>query len=305
MLRGYLFILLAAALWGVIGPISRLAFQEGVAPLEVAFWRATLTWLFFAVHALLTGRVRMAPRDLPMAALFGLTGVTCFYGFYQIAVNGGGAALAAVLLYTAPAWVAVMSRIVFKERMTPIKLTALVLTLLGVAGVSAGGDAGAAAAAGPAAVGAGLASGFCYALYYIFGKHFSGRYTSPNLFLYLLPIGALGLLPWVEFSHKTPTAWLALFLLALLSTYGAYYCYYIGIQHLEATRAAITATMEPVVAAVVAFFWWGEFFTPLGYLGGALILASVLLMVLDGARGGTAEKMPSRAPVGAGGESEG
>lgn len=295
MLRGYLFILIAAALWGVIGPISRLAFQEGVAPLEVAFWRATLTWLFFAVHALLTRRVRMAPRDLPMAAVFGLTGVTCFYGSYQLAVRGGGAALAAVLLYTAPAWVAIMSRIVFKERMTAVKLIALALTLLGVAGVSAGGDAGAAVAAGPAALGAGLAAGFCYALYYIFGKHFSGRYTSPNLFLYLLPIGALGLLPWVEFSHKTPTAWLALFLLALLSTYGAYYCYYIGILHLEATRAAITATMEPVIAAIVAFFWWGEFFTPLGYLGSALILASVLLMVWDGSRSGS----PAADPPGA------
>ncbi len=284
MLRGHLFILIAASLWGVIGPISRLAFREGLAPLEVAFWRATLTWGFFAVHAMLTRRVRMARRDLPMAALFGLTGVTCFYGSYQLAVQGGGAALAAVLLYTAPAWVAVMSRLIFKERMTPVKLAALALTLLGVAGVSAGGDAGAAVATDPAAIGAGLAAGFCYALYYIFGKHFSGRYTSSNLFLHILPIGALGLLPWVEFSHKTPTAWLALLLLALFSTYGAYYCYYLGILHLEATRAAVTATLEPVVAAVVAFFWWGEFFAPMGYLGGGLILFSVLLMVWDGMR---------------------
>ncbi|MFP4389130.1 MAG: DMT family transporter, partial [Desulfococcaceae bacterium] len=293
MLRGYLFILIAASLWGVIGPLSRLAFQEGLAPLEVAFWRAALTWGVFAAHALLTRRVKMAPRDLPMAALFGLTGVTCFYGFYQLAVQGGGAALAAVLLYTAPAWVAIMSRLIFKERLTAVKLAALALTLLGVAGVSAGGDAGATVHTGPAAIGAGLAAGFCYALYYIFGKHFSGRYTSPNLFLYLLPIGALGLLPWVEFSRKTPTAWLALFLLALFSTYGAYYCYYLGILHLEATRAAIAATLEPVVAAVVAFFWWGEFFSPLGYVGGVLILCGVLLMVWDGMRIETAEKAGS------------
>lgn len=289
MLRGYLFILIAASLWGIIGPLSRLAFQEGVAPLEVAFWRATLTWGFFAAHALLTRRVKMAPRDLPMAALFGFTGVTCFYGFYQLAVRGGGAALAAVLLYTAPAWVAVMSRLIFKERLTTVKLAALALTLLGVAGVSAGGGAGASVHTGPAAIGAGLAAGFCYALYYIFGKHFSGRYTSPNLFLYLLPIGALGLLPWVEFSHKTPTAWLALSLLALFSTYGAYYCYYLGILHLEATRAAVTATMEPVVAGIVAFFWWGEFFTPAGYAGAVVILGGVLLMIRDGMRTGASE----------------
>ncbi len=282
-LKGYLFILAAAVLWGIIGPLSRLAFAEGVQPMEVAFWRAVLTWLFFAVHAGAIGEIKFARRDVPMALLFGLTGVTCFYGFYQMAVRTGGAALAAVLLYTAPAWVAVMSRLFFREAMTPVKLTALVMTLAGVAGVSLGG-AGLGMRFTPPAILFGLLSGFCYALYYIFGKHFSDRYSSPNLFLYILPIGATGLLPWVSFVHKTPTAWLALGLLAFLSTYGAYYFYYLGLKYLEPTRAAITATLEPVVAGIVAYFWWDEFFSVTGYVGSILILLSVLLMVWDGAR---------------------
>ena len=130
----------------------------------------------------------------------------------------------------------------------------------------------------------GLHSGFCYALYYIFGKHFSGRYSSPNLFIYALPIGALGLMPWVTFGPKTATAWLALVILALISTYLAYYFYYAGLQYLEPTRAAITATLEPVIAAVVAYFWWQEYFSPLGYAGGALIIGAVVLIIWDGRR---------------------
>ncbi|MCP3953398.1 MAG: DMT family transporter, partial [Desulfobacterales bacterium] len=231
-LKGYLFITVAAILWGMIGPFARLAFSEGVLPMEVAFWRAVLAWIFFGSHAVVLREVRMQARDWPALLVFALTGVALFYGSYQLAVKSGGAALASVLLYTAPAWVVVLARIFFKEALTPVKLVALALTLTGVAGVSlgAGGDSsGLGSSLGPGALFAGLTAGFCYSLYYIFGKYFSNRYSSPNLFFYMLPIGAICLFPMVEFSHKTPTAWIALVSMAFFCTYGAYYCYYIGL----------------------------------------------------------------------------
>lgn len=285
MLRGYLYIIFAAALWGLIGPLGRLAFSQGVTPMEVAFWRAVLAWGFFGTHAALTRQMHIEKKDVGWILLFAFTGVTLFYGSYQLAVNRGGAALAAVLLYTAPAWVALMSGMIFKEPMTRVKLTALLLTLAGVAGVSAGtGDLGPEIKVSFGGILFGLIAGFCYALYYIFGKFLSGRYTSPNLFFYILPIGALGLFPWVDFVHKSPTAWMALILLAFLCTYSSYFCYYLGLKFLEPTRAAITATLEPVMAAIIAYFWWGEYFTFIGYVGSGLILSSVLLMVWDGTR---------------------
>ncbi len=286
-IKGYLCIVLAAVMWGMIGPFARIAFQEGVAPMEVAFWRAALAWVFFAAHAVFHGQVRFRGEDLPALGAFGLTAVALFYGLYQLAISRGGVALASVLLYTSPAWVAVISRIVFKEAMTPAKMTALCLTSLGVAGVSLGtGEAGLGAGV-KVSVGAvliGLAAGFCFALFYVFGKHFSGRYTSPNLFLYAMPLGVLGLYPFVEFTPKSPTAWAAMAMLGFICTYCAYYFYYLGQRYLEATRAAITATLEPVVAAIVAFVVWGEYFTFLGYAGSFLILGSVVLIIRDGAR---------------------
>lgn len=267
----------AAALWGILGPFSRLAFSEGIHPMEVAFWRATLAWGFFGIHAAATRSLRLDLRDFPMVALFAITGVTAFYGTYQLAIRGGGAALASVLLYTAPAWVALLARLIFKETFTRPKIIALVLTFIGVVCVAGSGRI---QITWPALL-FGLTAGFCYSLYYIFGKHFSTRYSSPNLFLYLLPIGALTLLPWVDFSPKSATAWGALLCISALCTYGAYSLYYIGLRYLEASRAAITATLEPVVAAVVAFFWWGEAFDVTGYAGSALILGAVVLMVMD------------------------
>jgi drug/metabolite transporter, DME family len=284
-IKGYLYIATAAALWGMIGPFARFAFSQGVSPMEVAFWRAALAWLFFGTHAVVIAEVRLKFRDFPALLFFALTGVTIFYGSYQVAVKNGGAALASVLLYTAPAWVVIMARIFFKEALTPVKLVCLTLTLAGVTCVSmgAGGNGnGFASSVNTAALMSGITAGFCYSLYYIFGKHFSDRYSSPNLFFYMLPIGALTLLPWVEFVYKSPAAWAALAAIAFFSTYGAYYCYYIGLKHLEASRASITATLEPVVAAAVAYLWWGEVFALIGYIGALLILSAVLLMVWDG-----------------------
>ena len=198
MIAGYALVALAALMWGCIGPLSKYAFMAGMPPLEVAFWRIAMAWVLYAAHAAHLKRVRMAPADLPWMIAFGVAGIAGLFGSYVLAVEAGGAALASVLLYTAPAWVALMAWKLLKESMTTVKLTAVAVTILGVAGVSLGHGLG-----GPlnlAAIGFGLLSGFTYALYYIFGKIFLTRYPTPTLFLYALPVGALTLLPFFSFA---------------------------------------------------------------------------------------------------------
>ncbi|HXF68441.1 MAG TPA: EamA family transporter [Thermoflexus sp.] len=273
---GYLYMLTAAFLWGLIGPVSRLAFAHGLTPLEVAFWRATFGSLLFGLHAFLLRKLRVAWRDLPILLGFGLVGVALFYASFQFAVQAGGGAMAAVLLYTAPAWVALLSWIFLREPMGPHKLVALLLTLLGVAGVSLqGGEA----RIHPIGIFWGLLSGFTYALYYLFGKVYLRRYETPTLFAYAMPVGALSLLPLISFHRPGPLAWGAVAFLTLCSTYLAYSIYYAGLRRLEATRAAVVATLEPVVATVVSYLMWGERFGPLGYLGAGLVILGVLWIV--------------------------
>ncbi|WP_234555157.1 DMT family transporter [Thermus caliditerrae] len=274
---GYLYLLLAAFLWGLIGPVSRVAFQEGVPPLLVAFFRALIAWAFFGLHALLLRQVRVEGKDLPALFLFGLVGVSLFYGSYQLAVGYGGAALASVLLYTAPAWVALLAFLVLKEPLDRQGLFAVALTLLGVALMGLGG--GSEVRAGPLALLFGLLSGLTYALYYIFGKLYLPRYATPTLFLYALPVGALGLLPFMDFVPLRPGAFLALLFLGSFSTYGAYLAYYAGLRRLPATQASVIATLEPVVANLFAFLLFREVLSPLGYVGAFLVLLAVLLSV--------------------------
>ncbi len=282
-IRGYLYVLCAAALWALIGPLSKQAIAYGVAPLEAAFWRSALGWSLFAAHALATRSLKLQRADAPAVLAFGMFGVGTLFGAYILSIHFVGAALASVLLYTAPAWVAVLAWLMLGETMTGSKVLALCLTLAGVSLVSLGpsilSGQGLGAVNLPGIL-LGLLSGLSYATYYIFGKRYLGRYATPTLFLYALPVGCLCLLPFVPFSHKSWQAWLTLAALGLCTTYGAYSAYYAGLRLLEATRTAIVASLEPVLAAALAYVWWDERFDLSGYLGSALILAAVLCTIL-------------------------
>lgn len=252
--------------------------RAGVTPLEIAFWRAALAAVLFAVHALAIGRLRVAPRALPGLAAFGLAGVSVFYGAYLLAVQRGGAALASVLLYTAPAWVAIIARVVFGDRITARRAGAIALTLAGVALVAAGsGGGGAGVRASASGIAWGLVAGWAYALYYLAGRRLFERHAPATVFAVVLPIGALGLLPFVDFAPKTATAWAAIAFVAAVPTYGAYLLYAAGLRRVDPTRAATLATVEPVVAALAAWAAFGEVLPPLGYLGAAVVLAGVVL----------------------------
>ena len=248
-------------------------------PLELSFWRASLAGALFGAHALWRGKVRVARDDYPALGSFAVIGVSVFYLSYLFAVRTGGAALAALLLYTAPAWVAVASAIWLHEPVTRWKMAALALTLVGVACVAlGGGNAGAGVRIGPAAIGWGLLSGLAYASYYLFGKKYFARYEAPTLFMYVLPLGALVLLPGVHFSPKNGATWGWILFVGVVPTYLALQLYEAGLKRVEATRAVTIATLEPVIAAALAYVVWGESWGPLGIAGAVLVLAGVLTM---------------------------
>jgi DME family drug/metabolite transporter len=281
MFTGYIFIISAAVFWGLIGIFSSLAFSQGVGPMEVAFWRALLTWLCFGTHAVIRKETSIDKKDFPLFVIFALFGISLFYISYQFAVKTAGAAFASVLLYTAPAWVVVCSYFVYKEKLTLIKSIAVGLVIVGVFLISkTGGNTQSTTSIGMLAILSGLISGFCYSLYYTIGKYFSTKYSSSNLFLWVLPIGALGILPFVNFVDKTPLAWVALISVSFVSTFLANFCYYQGLKYLEAGKASIVATLEPVVAALTAYVFLGEYFTFTGYIGAILILFAVILTIL-------------------------
>ncbi len=124
----------------------------------------------------------------------------------------------------------------------------------------------------------GLCSGLSYASCYIFGKWILDRYSPITVYAFVLPLGAVGLLPLVDFSPKPTKAWLLLIALAIVSTYLPYLLW---LKRVEASRAVLVATVEPVVAAILALTFFGERLGPMGLAGGGLILVAAVVSTWD------------------------
>jgi drug/metabolite transporter, DME family len=279
-LAGLAMVATAAVLWGLLGPVARVALREGVEPLELGFWRAALAGVLCVVLSVVRGAPRLHMRDTASVLGFGVICVALFYAAYFFAVELTGAALAAILLYTAPAWVAVGSFLWLGERLNRISILAVALTLAGVAAVSL--DSGNIAGVSVVGIAWGLIAGLSYALYYLAGRRFFVTYGTLNVLAYALPMGALTLLPFTSFSSKSGAAWLAIAFIAIVPTFAAYLIYGAGLVRVSATRAATIAAIEPLIAAIAAFALWDERFGVAGYLGGSLVLAGVFLMARAG-----------------------
>ncbi|HUH13827.1 MAG TPA: EamA family transporter [Longimicrobiales bacterium] len=296
-LRGALMVLLAACLWATIGIFGREAYQHGAQPLEAASARAALAFVGLGLlNAWRPRRLAVPLSELPFFALFGTVSIAAFYYLYFAALERVPVGVAAALLYTAPVFAVLLARALFGEALTAWKLGALAAAVAGVVLVSGAlGSApspdGARAAAGgtrTAGILLGLGSGLTYALFTLFGRRSGTRHDAVRTVFWAMGFGALvlGLLvpPWrVLVDHPGAIPWILA--LSLVSTLGANLLYMGALRHVEAGVAAVLATIEPVVAGLLAWLWLGE-----GLAGGQI--AGLVLVV---AAAGALMSRPARA----------
>ncbi len=285
---GYFFIFAAASSWGFLGILGRVAMDAGVAPIDVAFWRALIGGGFLFMHAACIKQAKIHNRnDFISFCLFGIFSIATFFTVYQYAIKEGGAALASVLLYTAPAWVAVFSRIFFGLRFTTITAIAIAMSLIGCIFISfsqANISSELIQGQGVSILGIvfGLLSGFLYATHYAVTKKLLITYSPFTIYGYASLVAALCIFPFTNLSFNYSLAvWASIIGLGFLSTYIGYWTYCEAIKRLHPTKAAVLATIEPVVATGAAWYFWGENFTTLGWIGAILIVSTVIVFLFD------------------------
>ena len=300
-LAGTLAVLLAACLFATSGTIIKHLIQGyGLPPLTVAAARIALAalMLFVALGALNRKQLRIQVRDIPFFLLFGLICVTLFQACWVYAVSLIDVGVATVLNYTAPAWAALFAWPLLGERIDRRKGLALLLTAAGVALIVRIFDADF-LSLNVTGLLWGLGSGVTYGLYGIFSRRALGRYSFWTIITYTFAAGALFLLATqlvlslaltpVEGSAEAsvggmgtafvqPSAVLWLVILALFPTVVGYALYTFGLRFLEATVAAILATVEPVMAALWATAFLGEWLTWPQIIGGGLVIAGVIAL---------------------------
>ena len=285
-MRNLCFVLSAGALWGIISIFVSQLQAAGLTSMEVVAVRAVSAAFFLFLWILARGvrRLKLSARDLLWFLGMGIGSIVCFnYCYFEAIELVGGAAVPALLLYTAPAFVMLLSALLFHERLTRQKVLALVVIFFGLALVT--GAFGGGQAVTPLAVLFGLGSGFGYALYSIFGKFVAGRYAPDIITFYTFLIAAIAAVPLSGISAHASLllSWEPLLLsagLGLLCTVLPFLFYTIGLSGMEAGSASLAATIEPVVAALVGIVYFGEHFTISEGIGIFLVLAAIVGMQL-------------------------
>jgi drug/metabolite transporter (DMT)-like permease len=274
----------AAVLWGSLGIFAKRLYDLGLTPRELASVRASVAFLGLALWALARpSGFRVRPRDLPFFALYGLVSIAGFQYLYFATLERTTVSIAVALLYTAPGFVVILSRLFGGEPIGGAKLTALGLVLSGVflvtgaLGMLVTGDA----VVSPAALILGLASGLTYGLYTLFGKRALARYAPVATVFYAFLFGALVMAalepPWRPFTAR-PEATPLLLALGLFPTLAAYLLYIGGLRHLASGTASMLACLEPVVAALLGLAILGEGIGGDQIAGIALIVGAALLL---------------------------
>lgn len=295
-------VLMAAALWGTLGLFARALGGAGISPLEMTSARAAGAAILLALWiARRPTKLRIRPRDLPFFLAFGVLGLALFHFLYFAALQHTSIAVAVALLYTAPAFVLIGSRLWFGEPIDAARLAALGLVLAGiflVTGALRLVASGQASITG-IALALGLGSGLSYGLYTIFGKRALERYDTDQTVFYSFIFGALVLAlvapPWVPLREH-PEATLTLILLGVVPTVAPYLLYTAGLRHLPPSTASMLASIEPVVATLLGFTLLGESLGIDQGAGIALIIAAALVLAArSGAKSGARERLPSDA----------
>lgn len=298
-LRGYFFIGSAAFLWGVSAALGRAVFTGklslGVAalkpidPLILSQTRTTFSLLvLLPVLCLSRGwqRIKLPARDLGHCFLLGTLGVAVSNYFYYVAIQRTNVALAIILQYTAPVWVLFYVVAIGQQKLTLQKVLAVALAITGIAlviGIVGNITQGQTIRLDAYGLFAAVIASFSFAFYNVAGHTILARYDRWRVLLWTLAAAAIFWLfvnpPWkVAAAHYDSAQWLFLFVFSMISVLGAFSLYFLGLQHLEPTRAIIASCLEPVFSILLAALLLGEILRPIQTLGIVFVLAAIVIV---------------------------
>lgn len=280
------FVLAAGCLWGILPVFVRVYNESGLDSFAIVEIRAVATTVLLLFYLGIFDRAafRIRMKDIWCFLGTGLCSILFFNVCYFSAVMITSMSVAAVLLYTSPAFIILLSFFIFKEKITKQKLLSVVFSIVGcafVTGVFSGSPL--------SVVGIlfGLGSALGYALYSIFSRFALEKgYSSITITFYTFLIVSIGCLPLCSRQMLVQVALADThmigygLLFGLLSTVAPYLLYTKGLEHLENGKAGIIAAIEPVVASVIGILFFGESMSIGVFSGIILVFIGIVLSVL-------------------------
>jgi drug/metabolite transporter (DMT)-like permease len=275
-LIGIILVVISAAGFGTFALFGKYAAADGLDTFTILFLRFSLAAVLMAVLMVL--RREPLPRGTTLLKLIGMgaVGYVAQAFAYLTALHYASAGLVALLLYLYPMFVALLATFILREPFTRVKGAALGLALVGTAltvGPAGGQVAGIVLAISAAAV---------YSVYIIVGtqvlKQVSVVQSSTIIFASAgLSSGVLMLINGSHFPAGN-AGWAAVASIVLVATVLPVVAFLAGLERIGPISAAMLSTLEPVVTVILGLLFLNETLQPITWVGGALILAAVLLL---------------------------
>jgi drug/metabolite transporter (DMT)-like permease len=286
---GYLYVSLAAILFAISGTSAKFLFNDGITAFQLIQMRTTLAftglliWLCLRYPALL----KISLKNLPYFIGLGVFGIGSAQFFYLLAISKINVAAAILLHYTGPVFVALYVVFVQRQKLRFNSTLAILGTLIGCFLV-VGAYNLQLFALNRVGIIAGILAAVSFAVYSILSDYGMRRYTPWTVLLYGLLFAALmwNILhpPLEAFLHRySPVQWGWILFIGICGTIFPFGLYFEGVKRIQPTHASITATLEPISAGVIATVFLGEVMAPLQIIGGLIVIASIIILQLNGA----------------------
>jgi len=233
-------------------------------------------------------RVQLPWRDLVQCLILGLLGVAMSNYFYYVAIQRTSVAIAIILQYTAPVWVLLYVVARGQQKLSLQKVAAVVVAIAGIAlTIGILGEKSAPLHLDKWGLMAAMIASFSFAFYNVAGHGVLARHDRWRVLTWTLASAALFWLvwnpPWKVFAaHYTAAQWGFLFVFSMISVMGSFSLYFLGLQHLEPTRAIIASCLEPVFSILLAAALLGEGVHAIQMLGIVLVLSAIVIVQLPG-----------------------
>jgi drug/metabolite transporter (DMT)-like permease len=272
-----------AVIWGVNFVVVKYATQV-FNPVAFTGLRVGTVALFLVIVAFARGGITLPRRDVVALLLLGALGNGLYQLFFVHGVARTRAGNAALIIASAPAFIALIARARGMERVKALTLVGIALSVVGVALVmigSATSSTGEATLLGSVLVFFGV---LCWSIYTIGLQPYTTRVDIIQLSAVTMVGGAVPLLLastpaliGTNWSAIGVGGWLALLYSSVISMGVAYFFWYRGLRVLGPTRTAVYANLQPIVALLVAWPLLNEVPTVFQAVGAATIIAGVFL----------------------------
>jgi drug/metabolite transporter (DMT)-like permease len=284
---GYLYVSLAGLLFAISGTSSKFLFNSGITPYQLIQMRTTLAftglliWLCLRHLALL----KISINDLPYFLALGVFGIGAAQFLYLFAISKINVAVAILLHYTGPVFVALYVVFVQKQKIGFISILAIFGTLIGCFLV-VGAYNLQLLALNRIGIISGMLAAVSFAIYTVLSEYGMRKYTPWTVLLYGMLFAALMwnvLHPPLEalLQRYSSVQWGWILFIGICGTIFPFGLYFEGIKRIRPTHASITATLEPISAGVIASIFLGEVMALLQIIGGLIVIASIIILQLN------------------------